>query len=319
MNTRLRFVLRRIALTIPVLLLMSVFIFMMIHLVPGDPARTMLGFRATPENVRQVTSSLGLDKPLPQQYVDWIGGLLHGDLGQDYISHESLAHLLGEALPVTLELTLVSMTLAVVVGVPLGVQAATGPGWVRRLTETFVVAGISIPDFWLGIMLVLLFTGTLSLLPPSGYVPFAQDPAQNLRYMLLPVVTLAVGETAYILRTTKGAMEEVLDKPFITYLQAKGVRRFTLMFRHALRNASVPIATVIGIQFGVLLGGAIVIETLFALPGVGRLVVTAINQRNYPVVQAGVLAIAALFLLVTLVTDLVIGWLDPRVADGARQ
>jgi peptide/nickel transport system permease protein len=150
-------------------------------------------------------------------------------------------------------------------------------------------------------------------------VPFLDDPVQNLRYMLLPVLTLAVGETAYILRTTRGAMEQVLDRPFITYLRAKGIRHFPLMFKHALRNASVPIATVIGIQFGVLLGGAIVIETLFALPGVGRLVVTAINQRNYPVVQAGVLAIAALFLLVNLLTDLVIGWLDPRIADGARQ
>jgi peptide/nickel transport system permease protein len=211
------------------------------------------------------------------------------------------------------------MGLAVVIGVPLGVQAATGPGWVRRLTEGFVVAGISIPDFWLGIMLVLVFTATLGVLPPSGYVPFLDDPVQNLRYMLLPVLTLAVGETAYILRTTRGAMEQVLDRPFVTYLRAKGIRHFPLMFKHALRNASVPIATVIGIQFGVLLGGAIVIETLFALPGVGRLVVTAINQRNYPVVQAGVLAIAALFLLVNLLTDLVIGWLDPRIADGARQ
>lgn len=319
MNARLRFVCTRVALTVPVLLLMSVFIFLMIHLVPGDPVRTMLGFRATPENVRQVTHSLGLDKPLLQQYVDWLGGLLHGDLGQDYISRESLAHLLAQSLPVTLELTLVAMLLAVVVGIPLGVQAATGPGWVRRLTEGFVVAGISIPDFWLGIMLVLVFTQVLNVLPPSGYVPFVQDPAQNLRYMLLPIVTLAVGETAYILRTTKAAMEEVLDRPFIMYLRAKGVRRLPLTFRHALRNAAVPIATVVGIQFGVLLGGAIVIETLFALPGVGRLVVTAINQRNYPVVQAGVLVIAALFLFVTLLTDLVIGWLDPRVADGARQ
>jgi peptide/nickel transport system permease protein len=319
MNARLRFVATRIGLTIPVLLLMSVFVFMMIHLVPGDPVRTMLGFRATDANVKQVTQSLGLDEPLIQQYLDWLGGLLHGDLGQDYISHESLSHLLGQALPVTLELTMVAMGLAVVIGVPLGVQAATGPGWVRRLTEGFVVAGISIPDFWLGIMLVLVFTATLGVLPPSGYVPFLDDPVQNLRYMLLPVLTLAVGETAYILRTTRGAMEQVLDRPFVTYLRAKGIRHFPLMFKHALRNASVPIATVIGIQFGVLLGGAIVIETLFALPGVGRLVVTAINQRNYPVVQAGVLAIAALFLLVNLLTDLVIGWLDPRIADGARQ
>jgi peptide/nickel transport system permease protein len=227
-----------------------------------------------------------------------------------------VATLLAQRLPVTIELTVLSMTLAIAVGVPLGVRAATKPGWVRRATEGFVIAGIAIPDFWLGIMLVLLFAGIMQVLPPSGYVPFLQDPAQNLKYMALPVITLAFGEAAYILRTTRGAMEATLGTPFVLFARARGLSETSIVFRHTLRNASVPIVTVIGIQFGVLLGGAIVIEYLFALPGIGRLVVTAINQRNYTVVQGGVLVVATMFILVTLLTDVVVGLVDPRIEEG---
>ena len=317
MSARGRFIARRLLLAIPVLFAMTLFVFLMIHLVPGDPVHTMLGFRATPDNVATVRKALGLDQSLLAQYIDWMRGLLHGDLGQDFISHTPVSTLLAQRLPVTLELTILSMSLAVLVGVPLGVVAASRPGWARRLTEGFVVAGIAIPDFWLGIMLVLLFAGLMQVLPPSGYVPLFEDPLQNLRYMLLPVLTLAFGEAAYILRTTRGAMDETLNTPFVQFLRAKGIRRRRIVFVHALRNASVPIVTVIGIQFGVLLGGAIVVETLFALPGVGRLVVTSINQRNYTVIQGGVLVIAAMFILVTLVTDVIVGTLDPRVGEVA--
>jgi peptide/nickel transport system permease protein len=183
--------------------------------------------------------------------------------------------------------------------------------------DLLVVAGVAIPAFWLGIMLVLLFTGALKLLPPAGYTPFVDDPLTNLRYMVLPVLTLAAAQGAYILRTTKASMLEVLDSPFITFLRAKGIGEGTIRFRHALRNAAVPIVTVVGIQFGALLGGAVVIETLFALPGIGSLVVTAINLRNYPVVQGGVLVIATLFILINLATDLLYGVIDPRTAAGA--
>ncbi len=317
MSGRARFVVRRLLLTVPSLLAMSVFVFLIIRLVPGDPVRTMLGFRATKQNVAETRSQLGLDQPLVQQYLSWIGGVLHGDFGTDFVSKAPLSELLAQRVPVTLELTVLAMGLAIVVAVPLGVLAATGSAWVRRLTDGFVVAGVSIPDFWLGIMLVLLFSGTLTLLPPSGYVPFTDDPVQNLQYMTLPVLTLAVAEAAYILRTTRGAMEATMGQPFVTFLRAKGLSHRRIVYRHALKNAAIPVITVIGIQFGVLLGGAIVIETLFALPGVGRLLVTAINQRNYPVVQAGVLVVASLFILVSLVTDLVVGWLDSRVADGS--
>jgi peptide/nickel transport system permease protein len=317
-SPRLGFILRRVALTIPVLVVMSIFVFLIVRLVPGDPVRTMLGFRATDENVATIRASLGLDRPWLDQYLSWIGGILRGDFGEDFVSHVPLTELLGDRLPVTLELTVLSMALALVIGVPLGVLAATRPGRLRRLTSGFVIAGVSIPDFWLGIMLVLLFTATLGLLPPSGFVPIGEDPIGNLRYMALPVLTLAIAEAAYILRTTRGAMEETLGAPYVTFLRAKGLPERSIVFRHALRNAALPIVTVVGIQFGVLLGGAIVVESLFALPGVGRLIVTAVNQRNYMVVQGGVLVIAALFIVVNLLTDLLYGWLDPRLEGGGQ-
>jgi peptide/nickel transport system permease protein len=317
MNGRLGFVVRRVVLTIPVLIATSVFVFLLIRLVPGDPVRSMLGIWATPENIATVRSQLGLDHSLLRQYWDWVTGVLHGNLGQDFISHESVTSLLAVSLPITLELTVFAMLLAVLVGVPVGVLVAARAGWARRLSNGFVIGAISIPDFWLGLMLVLLFTGVLNVLPPSGWVPFTQSPTENLRYMILPVVTLAAGQTAYILRTTKAAMQGTLNDPYIAFLRAKGLGEGSVIYRHALRNASGTIVTVTGIQFGVLLGGAIVIENLFALPGVGRLVVTAISERNYIVVQGGVLTVAVLFIIVNLVTDLIHGLLDPRVQEGA--
>jgi peptide/nickel transport system permease protein len=315
-NPRTRFVLRRLALLVPSLLALSIFVFALIRLVPGDPARTMLGFRATPEAVATVRSDLRLDESLPAQYLHWLGGLVQGDLGRDYISGDSVGHLIGQKLPVTLELVVGAMALAVLVGVPLGVLAVSGARWTRHLTQGFVVAGIAVPDFWLGTLLVLLFAATLNWLPPSGWVGLAEDPVGNLRYIALPVLTLAIGEAAYILRTTRSAMLDTLGEPYITFLRARGVRERSILFRHALRNAAVPIVTVVGIQFGVLLGGAIVVETIFGLPGLGRLVVTAINQRDYTVVQGGVLVIAAIFVVVNLLTDLAYGLLDPRVEEG---
>lgn len=317
MSRQLAFVVRRLLLTVPTLFVMSIVVFLIIRLVPGDPVRTMLGFRATDANVAELRHQLGLDQPLLRQYLTWLGALLHGDLGQDIVSHAPLSLLLAQRLPVTFELTVLSMLLAVIVGVPLGIHAATGGRWVRGLTEGFVIFGISIPDFWLGIMLVLVFAATLTILPPSGYVPLWAHPLGNLRYMVLPVLTLATGEAAYILRTTRGTVASVLDRPFITFLRAKGVSHNRIIYGHALRNAGPAIVTVIGIQVGVLLGGAIIIETMFTLPGVGRLIVTGINQRNYPTVQAGILAIATMFILVSLLTDLIVGWLDPRAIDGA--
>ena len=315
MSPRVRAALIRLLSAIPTLFAMSIFVFALIRLVPGDPVRTMLGFRATPESIRTVRQDLGLDHSLVRQYLDWIGGALHGDLGNDYISGTPVSTLIGQALPVTLELTFASMTLGTAVGVAAGVSGAAGRPVTKATTESASVVGVSVPDFWLGTLLILLFAGTWQLLPPSGYVPFTSDPIENIRYMALPVLTLAVGEAAYILRTTRGAMLETLGSPFIAYHRAKGIPHRRIVYRYALRSASAPIVTAVGIQFGVLLGGAIVVETVFGLPGVGRLVVTAVNQRNYTVVQGCVLVIAALFILVNLLADLLNSWLDPRIEE----
>ena len=319
MSSRAAYLTRRILLTIPVLFATSIFVFLLIRLVPGDPVRTMLGIRATPSSISTVRSQLGLDHSLLSQYWDYLTGALHGDLGQDFISHESITSLLAVSLPITLELTILSMTLAVLVGVPIGVLVAARTGWVRRISAGFVTVAISVPDFCLGLLLVLLFTGQLHLLPPTGWVAFSDDPVQNLRFMIMPVLTLATGQTAYLLRTTQSAMQGTLNEPYVTFLRAKGIRPRSVVGVHALRNASGPIVTVAGIQFGVLLGGAIVIENVFALPGVGRLVVDAISNRNYVVVQGCVLVIASLFILVNLVTDLVHGLLDPRIEEAVAQ
>lgn len=316
MTERLGYVLRRVLLTIPVLIATSIFVFLLIRLVPGDPVRTMLGFRATPPLIATVRAQLGLNAPLTTQYWNWITGALHGDLGQDFVTHQSISTLLAQALPVTLELTILAMLLALLVGVPLGMLAATKTGWVRRTTGGFVTAAITIPDFWLGIMLVLLFAGVVEVLPPTGYEPFTQDPLANIQYMVLPVVTLATAQSAYILRTTRAAMQGTLGEPHIAFLRAKGLPERSVVGLHALRNSAGPIVTVTGIQFGVLLGGAIVIENLFALPGVGRLVVSAISTRDYVVVQGGVLVVACLFIIVNLITDLVHSLVDPRVKEA---
>lgn len=316
MSPRAAFVLRRLALTVPTLVAMSVFVFLLIRLVPGDPARTMLGFRATPETVATVREQLRLDDPLPAQYWTWITGVVQGDFGRDYVSGAPVSELIGDRLPVTLELTVLAMLVGLLVGVPLGTLAARGGRVASRFSSGFVVLGVAIPDFWLGTLLILLFSAELVVLPPSGWVSLGDGLGQNLRYAALPVLTLAIGEAAYLLRTTRGAVAQALGEPYVQFLHARGIPERSIVFRHALRNASVPIVTVAGIQFGVLLGGAIVVERIFGLPGLGQLVVTAVNQRNYTVVQGAVLVIAALFILVNLLTDLLYGWLDPRVEAG---
>jgi peptide/nickel transport system permease protein len=316
---RTRFILRRLALTVPVLAVMSVVVFLVLHLVPGDPAQTILGLRATPEAVAQVRADLRLEDSLPEQYVTWIGHVLQGDLGRDFVADESVGHLIGSALPTTIELALGALLLGIVLGVPVGIAAVRGGKLARRLSEGFVVAGIALPDFWIGIVLILVFATALQVLPPSGYVALADDPVGNLRYFVLPVVALGLGQATYFARTTRSAVEDAMRAPYVLLLRAKGVPERAILWRHVLRNAAAPIVTVIGIVFGVLLGGAIVIESLFSLPGLGRLLVSSVEQRNYTVVQGCVLVIAFMFILVNLLTDIVVGWLDPRVADSAAQ
>ncbi len=314
MSATVSFVARRTAVTIPVLLVLTVLVFLLVHLVPGDPVRTMLGFHATPENVAAARAEMGLDNPLPEQYWTWLTGLFAGDLGHDMISDTPVSTLIGTHLPVTLELTLAAVVLGVLLGVSSGMVAAASRGRTRKAINATSLLGLSMPHFWLGIMLALVFADKLNVLPPSGYAELTANPGDNLRHMVLPVLTLAIVEAAYLCRVTRGIGTQALHGPSVTFLRTLGLSDRTILFRHVLRQASPPLVTVIGVEIGVLLGGAVVVENIFGLPGLGTLVVQAIQERNYTVVQGCVLVISVLFVLATLLSDLTVALIDPRTA-----
>jgi peptide/nickel transport system permease protein len=309
---------RRILLVVPMLFGMSILVFLIIHLVPGDPAHAILGLNSTPELVARLRVELGLDDPLPVQYWHWLGGLLHGNLGHDYTSDESIRHLLAQRLPVTIELALAALVIAILVGVPLGVAAAV---WKGRSADSVAqgvsMLGISVPDFALGIILILTFSLGLGLLPSSGWIPLTQDPIANLEHLLLPALALAAGLAAVLIRVTRASMLEVLDEDYVRFCRAKGVSETSVILKHALRNAAIPITTVIGLQAGYLLGGAIVVEQVFALPGVGQLVLNGVLQRDYPVVQGAVLVIGFMFIFANLIADLMYAVLNPKLRGAS--
>lgn len=309
-----RYIAGRLLLLLPVLFGTSILIFLLLRLIPGDPAAVILGLRATPERLVIVRDELGLDLPVHQQYAQWLGKVLQGDLGKDYRSNEAVTKLLAVRLPVTIELTLLSLSMAIVIAVPLGIRAAVKPGGIAdRSSMLLGLFGISIPDFWLGIMLILAFALALRMFPSSGYVRLNEDLIGNLRSFFLPALTLAVGLSAVLVRITRSAVLEVLELDFVKFLRAKGLRERLIIYQHVLRNASIPIVTVIGLQFGYLLGGTVIVEEVFSLPGVGRLIVSATLERNYPVVQAGMLVVAFMFILVNLVTDVLYALLNPKI------
>jgi peptide/nickel transport system permease protein len=309
---------RRILLAIPMLIGMSVIVFLIVHLVPGDPATAVLGLNATPELVAKLRTDLGLDEPLIAQYVTWFGNVLTGDFGQDYSSGAEISDLLAQRLPVTIELAVVAIAIAVTIGIPLGVAAAVWRGRAPDAAAQGVsMVGISVPDFWVGIMLILVFALGAGVLPSSGWVPLSEDPVENLRHVALPALALGLGFAAVLIRVTRAAMLDVLSQDYIRFCRAKGLSESKVILKHALRNAAIPITTVVGMQAGYLLGGAIVIEQVFSLPGVGRLVLDGVLQRNYPVVQGAVLVVGVMFIAVNLAADVLYAVLNPRLRRSA--
>jgi peptide/nickel transport system permease protein len=305
---------RRLALAVPMLLGMSVVVFLIVHLVPGDPARAILGLNATPELIARLRSQLGLDDSLVSQYLAWLGNVLTGDFGTDYSSSAPISSLLGQRLPVTIELAVVALAIAILIGVPLGVAAAVWRGRAAdNAAQGVSMLGISVPDFWLGIMLILVFSLGMGVLPSSGWTPLTEDPVENLRHVALPALALGIGFAAVLIRVTRAAMLDVLSQDYIRFCRAKGVPEASVIFKHALRNAAIPITTVVGMQAGYLLGGAIVIEQVFSLPGVGRLVLDGVLQRNYPVVQGAVLVVGVMFIAVNLIADVLYTVLNPKL------
>jgi peptide/nickel transport system permease protein len=297
-----------------VLLLSSMIVFSIGALLPGDPTITVLGETATAQQRAQLRETLGLDDPLPLRYLRWAGAAVQGNLGTSLRTQEPVAAILAERVPVTLQLTSLSILLAVIAGIPLGVIAAKWRGGAIDLGIGIVgLSSLAVPYFWLGILLILLFSIQLGWLPPSGHVPFFEHPLENLRLMILPVLTVGTAMAALVMRQTRTAMLEALSQDYVRTARAKGQTETVTVLRHALRNALNPIVTVVGLQFGALMGGAVVTETIFSIPGLGRLVVDGIFNRDLAVVQGAILMIVLCVVVINLLTDLLYTWLDPRV------
>jgi ABC-type dipeptide/oligopeptide/nickel transport system permease component len=286
------------------------------HVIPGDPVRLIAGPDAPEDVVKRMRGELGLDRPLHEQYLSFLGRALQGDLGRSLRSRAPVVDEIARRFPATLELTTASMLVAVAVGIPLGLIAAVRPAtWVDYLAMTASLSTLSMPVFWLAIMAIWVFSLTLGWFPVSGRggAPWEWD---GLRHIALPALTLSTTSVAIISRLTRSGMLEVLGREYVTTARAKGVGPMGVVGKHALKNALIPVVTVVGLQYGFLLGGAVVTETIFAWPGVGRLAITSILQRDYPVVQGCVLLVAVLFVLINLLVDLLYGWLDPRIRYG---
>ena len=309
-----RFLIRRFAGAAVVLLLVSLMTFAMIWLVPGDPASAFLDASATPEQIARLRVALGLDKPLPLQMADWYGRVLRGDLGQSILLNRSVAAALVERLPVTLALAGFALTFAVIFGVAAGTIAAVYHNrWPDQAVMTMALFGLSTPEFWLGLVLILVFAVQLGWLPTGGFVPLLESPAGWLRTILLPALTIGLVQVGFIARMTRASMLEALGQDFVRTADAKGLSRFDVVVRHGLPNALIPILTVIGIVAGALLSSTVVIEQVFSIPGIGRLIIGAIAARDFPVMQGGLLFLAVTYLTINLTVDILYAVVDPRV------
>jgi peptide/nickel transport system permease protein len=301
-----RYLVRRLLLTIPVLLGVATLVFSLIHFIPGDPAQAMLGEGAAPEDVAQLRARLGLDRPLLVQYGSFLQGLAHGDLGVSLRNDPPVLQQIVERMPATAELAFASMAVAVLIALPLGIIAAVWRGTaIDYGAMTLSLVGISIPNFWLGPLLAIVFAVELGWLPVGG--------RGTLAHLVLPAVTLGAALAAILARMTRASLLEELREPYVLAARAKGVSRTRAILHHAFRNSLIPIVTILGLQFGVVLTGAVITETIFAWPGIGRLLIQSISFRDYPTVQGCVLLIAVTYVGVNLLTDLTYGFLDPRI------
>ena len=308
------FLIRRLAGAFVVLVLVSLMSFALIWLVPGDPAAAFLDASATPQQIATLRSALGLDLSLPQQMLGWYGRILSGDLGQSILLNRSVAAALIERLPVTLSLAALALAFAVVFGVAAGIVAAVNHNrWPDQAVMTTALLGLSVPDFWLGLVMVLVFAVSLGWLPSGGFTPFLESPANWLRGMILPALTLGLVQVGFIARMARASMLDTLSQDYVRTADAKGLAKLRVVLRHALPNAMIPILTVIGIVSGALLGGAVIVEQVFSIPGIGRLIVGAIASRDFPVLQGGLLFLAVVYLAINLMVDILYAVVDPRV------
>ncbi len=305
----LAYVARRLVHLVPVLLGISFLVFLLVHLVPGDPVRIMLQDVGSPEQVARVRQQLGLDRPIYIQYVSFVTRALQGDFGRSIHTRRPVAQEIRFRIPFTVRMAVAATLVAIVLGIVLGAIAAMHhQSALDYGTMVIALAGVSLPSFWFGLVLILVFSLHLRWLPPTG--------ADSLLHLILPAITLGSGAAAIIARLTRSSMLEVLRQDYIRTARAKGVTDRRMIYRHALKNAMIPVVSIVGLQFASLLGGAVIVETVFGWPGIGRLAVDAIFNRDIPVIQAVVLVAAVIFVLVNLIVDLLYGWLDPRIRYG---
>ncbi|PUB19142.1 ABC transporter permease [Yoonia sediminilitoris] len=312
----LSFIGRRLLVAIPTIVLISVLVFFLQKLLPGDPVLALAGEDRNPEILEFLREKYRLNDPLYVQYFNWIGNALTGDLGVSLRTQQPVLTLLAEKLPVTFQLAIMALVIAVVIGVPAGIISAYHKGtWIDWLANVVALSGLSVPNFWLGIMMILLVSVKLGWLPASGYQPFTDDPLQSIRTMLMPAFVLGTGLAATLMRHTRSAMLGVLQSDYVRTARAKGLSEKRVVMKHALRNALVPVVTVITLLFGELLAGAVLTEQIFTIPGFGKLVVDAVFNRDYAVVQGIVLCTAIAFVLMNILSDALYRVLNPRMSD----
>jgi len=310
----LELVVKRLISAIPTLFLVTLMVFSMQKLLPGDPITAMAGEERDPAVIAQLREQYHLNDPIPSQYFHWVGNALRGDFGTSLRTQEPVLQLIASKLPVTLELSMLAMIVALIIGITMGVLAAVNKGtWIDNGTNFLALSGISIPHFWLGVLLIMFFSVKLHWLPASGYVPFSEDPLQNLKTMLLPAAVLGTGLSATLMRHTRAAMIAVLKADYIRTARAKGLLPKMVIMKHALRNALVPIITLTTLLFGELLGGAVLSEQVFTIPGFGKMIVDSVFNRDYAVVQGVVMVVAVGFLLMNLLADVLYVLVNPRM------
>jgi peptide/nickel transport system permease protein len=310
---------RRLLLTVPTLLGVALVVFLLMRAIPGDVVTQLVGVEqeVTPERMAELRRIFGLDLPIHVQFGQWLGAALQGDLGTSLRTGRSIMGDLLLRFPATLQLSIMSLGIALALALPIGILAARFRGrWPDYLGSAFVLIGLSVPSFFLGILLILLFSLRLGWLPPAGFVPFLEDPGESLRRMILPALSLGLILAAATTRIMRSTMLEVLSRDYVRTARAKGLSEGRVTMTHALRNALIPVVTVVGLQFGSLLGGTVIIEQVFSIPGVGRFALEGINLRDYPVVQGAVLVISGAFVFVNLLVDVLYAVIDPRVRYG---
>lgn len=304
----------RILSAIPVLFFVSVIVFMMLQLLPGDPATVILGQEATPEAIEAMREKMGLNKPLLEQYLTWVGNVLQGNLGNSLIDGTSVNKLIMERLPATVELIIGSFLVALLIALPAGMISAARPNKMADHICTFVaLIGMSIPHFWLGMMAIIVVAVQLGWLPASGYVPFTEDPVANIKSIILPVIATGFRESAILMRMIRSSMLEVMQSDYIRTAAAKGLSEKTILFGHALKNALIPVVTTSGIMLAGLLGGLVITETIFNIPGYGKLIIDSVFNRDFITVQSAILVSAVLVVIINIIVDILYALIDPRI------